>query len=79
MKEEIRAHEVLHMMEGHSFTEASLRQAIVDKFGEDQLFHTCSASGMNADELISFFKAKGKFRPMDEGFTVDLNKVCNSY
>ena len=33
--EQLHAHEVLHMMEGNSYSESSLRKAIVDKFGED--------------------------------------------
>lgn len=77
--EQLHAHEVLHMMEGRSFSEASLRKAIIEKFGEEQLFYACSGDSMNVDELIEFLKAKGKFKPMDDGFTVDLTKVCDSY
>lgn len=75
---QLHAHEVLHMMEGNSYSEASLKEAIVSKFGKEQLFYTCSADNMNVDELIEFLKAKGKFMPADEnGFTVDKSKVCN--
>ena len=62
--EQLRAHEVLHMMEGNSYSEASLKEAIVKTFGEDQRFYTCSAE-------------KGKFMPVENGFTVDITKVCN--
>ena len=31
--EQLHAHEVLHMMEGNSYTELSLREAIIQKFG----------------------------------------------
>ncbi|MFT3994459.1 MAG: YecH family protein [Dysgonomonas sp.] len=76
--EQLHAHEVLHMMEGNSYTEASLAQAIKDQFGEDQRFYACSADDMNIDELIEFLKMKGKFMPtQNEGFTVDISKVCN--
>ena len=34
--EQLHAHEVLHMMEGNSYSEASLKEAIVKTFGEDQ-------------------------------------------
>lgn len=78
MKEQIHAHEVLHMMEGHSYTKASLRQAIIDKFGADQLFHTCSAEGLTVDELIQFFTERGKFVPTEaDSFTVNSSKICN--
>ena len=34
---------------------------------------------MDADELIVFLKQKGKFMPVENGFTVDITKVCNHY
>ena len=49
--EQLHAHEVLHMMEGNSYSEASLKEAIVKTFGEDQRFYTCSAENMDADEF----------------------------
>lgn len=75
--EQLHAHEVLHMMEGNSYSESSLRKAIVDKFGECQHFYACSANDMNVDELIEFLKKKGKFMPVRDGFTVDVSKVCS--
>mgnify|MGYP003218917766 CR=1 FL=1 len=50
--EQLHAHEVLHMMEGNSYTELSLREAIIQKFGEQQRFFTCSANNMDVDTLI---------------------------
>lgn len=75
--EQLHAHEVLHMMEGNSYSEVSLKEAIISKFGKEQRFYTCSAQDMNVDELIVFLKEKGKFMPSDDGFTVDISKVCN--
>lgn len=74
--EQLHAHEVLHMMEGNSYSEASLKEAIISKFGKEQRFYTCSAENMEADELIVFLKEKGKFMPSNDGFTVDVTKVC---
>lgn len=74
---QLHAHEVLHMMEGNSYTELSLREAIIQKFGEQQRFFTCSANNMDVDTLIEFLKRKGKFIPANGGFTVDMTKVCN--
>ncbi|MFI3298551.1 MAG: YecH family metal-binding protein [Rikenellaceae bacterium] len=76
---EVHAHEVLRMMEGNGYSAQSLRAAVVEKFGAGQLFYTCSAKGMDVDSLIAFLTAKGKFKPCEEGFTVDLNKVCSDY
>lgn len=75
--EQLHAHEVLHLMEGNSYSESSLRKVIVDKFGEYRHFYACSANDMNVDELIEFLKEKGKFMPAGDGFTVDVSKVCS--
>lgn len=75
--EQLHAHEVLHMMEGNSYSEATLKEAIIEQFGESQRFYTCSAENMNADELIVFLKQKGKFMSSHVGFTVDISKVCD--
>ena len=58
-------HDVLHMMEGNCYpTKESLVKAIIEKFGADERFHTCSVEGMTA--------AAGT-----ESFTVDATKICN--
>ncbi len=75
--EQLHAHEVLHMMEGNSYTEESLIQAIKERFGVDQTFYACSAENMDIDELIVFLKNKGKFMDKNDGFTVDITKVCD--
>lgn len=76
---QIHAHEVLFMMmEGGLYTDASLKEAIIKRFGPDARFYTCSAENMDADQLIAFLKQKGKFKsdsPKD-GFTVDSSKMC---
>ena len=75
----IHGHEVLEMMDGKDYTESSLLDAIHKKFGTDARFHTCSQSDMNAEQLITFLKAKGKFKPAltnDSQFTVDTRKIC---
>lgn len=71
-------HEVLAMMQGHNYSEKTLLEAIIEKFGSDERFYTCSAENLTAQGLIDFLKAHGKFKPMDEGFTVDTTKVCDN-
>ena len=72
-------HDVMQMMieAGHGFTRESLRAAIVAKFGEDARFHTCSASGMNADGIIDFLASRGKFVDVGDGFKTDPTKICS--
>ena len=50
----LHAHEVLDMMGTKTYTEELLKKEILEKFGEDTLFYTCSAEDMNADELHAF-------------------------
>ncbi len=76
----IHGHEVLHMMEGNSYvTKQQLVEAIIERFGAEERFYTCSAEGMTAAELVDFLAARGKFMPAGgaEDFTVDITKVCN--
>ena len=65
------------MMQGHSYTEKSLLEAIIEKFGPEERFYTCSADNLTARGLIDFLKDRGKFMPAEDGFTVDESKVCN--
>ncbi len=79
MSKDIHAHEVLRMMEGNSYSVESLNEAIIAKFGADTRFHTCSAEGLDSKQIIEFLTAKGKFKPTDDGFTMDITKVCDTY
>lgn len=66
------------MMQGQSYTEKSLLEAIIERFGVEERFYTCSADNLTAQGLIDFLKEHGKFIPMAEGFTVDTTKVCHN-
>lgn len=62
---------------GRTYTRASLREAIVTTFGADTRFHTCSAEGMDADQLIDFLEMRGKFVAEDQGFSLPADRMCN--
>lgn len=74
----IHGHEVLNMMiaSGEHYSRESLAAAIIARFGDAARFHTCSAEGMTAEELVSFLASRGKFIPQDEGFSTDESKIC---
>ncbi|MGY5956581.1 YecH family metal-binding protein [Kosakonia sp. BK9b] len=74
----IHGHEVLNMMisSGEHYSHESLVAAIVARFGAEARFHTCSAEGMTAKELVLFLAAKGKFIPVEEGFSTQESKIC---
>lgn len=71
-------HDVLHMMEGNSYkSKEELVKAIIENFGVEERFNTCSVGGMDATELVDLLTERGKFMPAEEGFTVDSSKICN--
>ncbi|WP_286782512.1 YecH family metal-binding protein [Leclercia sp. UBA1284] len=74
----IHGHEVLTMMiaSGERYTRQSLVAAIIARFGDKARFHTCSAAQMTAAELVAFLAEKGKFIPLEAGFTTDESKIC---
>ena len=76
---DIHAHEVMHMMleSDRAFSRESLAGAIIERFGAEARFCSCSATGMNVDELIAFLQSRGKFVPMEAGFTTASDKICN--
>ncbi len=66
MAERVHGHEVMAMMveSGTGYTRESLRAAIVERFGPDTRFYTCSADRMTPDELITFLRrAASSSRP----------------
>ena len=73
----IHGHEVLHMMEGNSYSEESLIEAIIKKFGAEERFYTCAADNLTAEELVQFLKEHGKFMPTNAGFTIDVTSICD--
>lgn len=79
MVQEIHGHEVMQMMiaSGKVYTKDSLEQDIIDTFGEDTRFYTCSVKNMNAGELVDFLKNKGKFLPFNDGFTTEQDRICD--
>ncbi len=65
------------MMQGKTYTEEGLLKAIIEQFGPDERFYTCSADNLTAQGLIDFLCIRDRFMPMDDGFTVDTSKVCD--
>ena len=75
---QVHGHDVIAMMMAspQPYTRESLTTAILDRFGADTRFHTCSADGMTAGELIDFLAARQKFVLVGEQFTVNPERVC---
>lgn len=78
MSQSVHGHEVMHLMLelGGEFTRESLKQAIISRFGAQTRFHTCSAEDMDAEQLIDFLQAKGKFVESAQGFNTREEHIC---
>ena len=76
--QKIHGHEVMQMMlqSGKAYTRASLFADIVETFGSDARFFTCSAEDLTPERLIDFLQSKGKFVPCDEGFQTSPELIC---
>ena len=78
MTKQVHGHDVMEMMMAshQSYSKDSLKAAIIEKFGADTRFHTCSAENMDADALIGFLAQRGKFAAGTDGFTVNPDAIC---
>ncbi|MEM6592715.1 MAG: YecH family metal-binding protein [Cyanobacteria bacterium P01_D01_bin.71] len=79
MSAQVHGHDVMKMMleNGQSYSRETLQAAIVEQFGKEARFHTCSAEGMTAEELVEFLARRGKFIESGAGFTTAADKMCN--
>ena len=76
---EIHAHEIMHMMleHGDGFSRDSLANAIVERFGPEARFYSCSQSDMDVQGVIDFLESRGKFVPSEGGFNTAKEKICS--
>lgn len=74
----IHAHEVMRMMleMDAAFSRESLAKAIVERFGADARFHSCSQSGMGVSAVIDFLESRGKFVARSDGFNTAQDRIC---
>ena len=76
---DIHAHEVMHMMleQDGGFSHESLTKAIIDRFGADARFCSCSAAGMDVNAVIDFLESRGKFVARGDGFSTLESNICD--
>lgn len=74
----VHGHEVIEMMvrSGEAYSRNSLRAKIIEQFGSEARFFTCSDEGMTAEGLIQFLENRGKFHPVEDGFNINPDNVC---
>lgn len=79
MTQSVHGHDVMRKMidSGIVYSQESLHDAIVEWFGADARFHTCSAENMTAADLIAFLAQRSKFLSEEGGFRVNEDEICD--
>jgi probable metal-binding protein len=60
----VHGHEIIDLVSSHpqGIRLSQLVETVTKLFGSSATFHTCSAAGMNLDELLAFLEARDKVR-----------------
>ena len=62
---------------GKTYTRESLVREIVEKFGAETRFHTCSAEDLTAEQLVDFLDSKGKLVRQPGGLQTSADLMCS--
>ncbi|MBK1879891.1 YecH family metal-binding protein [Pelagicoccus mobilis] len=78
-KPDIHAHEILEMMirTGKKYSNESLSAEIIEVFGEDSTFHTCSGHGLDPYDIVQHLWGKRKFTGTPEEFVFLPGNRCS--
>lgn len=73
------AHEILEMMirTGRTYSNETLSAEIVEVFGKDSAFHTCSGHGLDPYGIVQHLWDKGKFTGNPEAFVFLRSSRCD--
>lgn len=76
---EHHVHDIMDMMAetGKQYNFATLRDDILEHFGQEARFFSCKGNAMDADEAIVFMAQRGKFIGTEESFTTIANHSCS--
>jgi probable metal-binding protein len=75
----VHAHEVLRLIVNAdiTWTVDQLRREVEGRFGVGCRFETCSATGMDFDQLLQFLLQRRKIAVLDGAVTADPSKICD--
>ncbi|WP_070962924.1 YecH family metal-binding protein [Vibrio sonorensis] len=77
MANRIHAHSVLNLLQESPMTKDDLTAKVLEEFGADALFHTCSLSDLDFDTLFSFFVNRQKIVEAEGKWALNAARVCN--
>lgn len=73
----VHGHEVIHMVIEKPCTKDELKQRIINTYGEQVQFHTCSAQHMTPDQIIEFLEKRGKFIHKNGQLQSNPDRICH--
>ncbi|BCV37204.1 MULTISPECIES: YecH family metal-binding protein [Shewanella] len=78
MNSSVHGHQVLQLLleQTAPIKRDDLKALMQERFGRDARYHTCSAEGMDAEALLNFLAAKGKFIESSQGLSTLESKIC---
>jgi len=76
---DIHAHEILEMMikGGKRYSNESLTAEVLEAFGPDARFYTCSGMGLDSVEIVEHLWGKGKFTGTPQDFVFLPSSRCD--
>ncbi len=79
MSNSVHGHEVMALMvaQAQPISKPEFFALVARTFGENARFHTCSAEGLSAEELIQFLMSKGKVSDTSEGISLVAGRQCS--
>lgn len=78
-KPDIHAHEILEMMirSGIKYSNETLSDEIIETFGDEATFCTCSGHGLDAYDVVQHLWGKGKFTGNPDEFVFLPGDRCS--
>ncbi len=77
MTASIHAHKVLNLLRDKPMTREQLEQTVIEQFGADARFRTCSREGFDLDSLLVFFVEKQKVIENQGQWELNIERVCS--
>jgi probable metal-binding protein len=74
---DIHAHKVLNLLRKQPMSRTQLEQTVIEQFGANVTFRTCSRDGFDLDSLLSFFIDKQKVIENDGLWSLNIERVCS--
>ncbi|MFC5079022.1 hypothetical protein VTH8203_04658 [Vibrio thalassae] len=77
MTASIHAHQVLNLLRDKPMTREQLEQTVIEQFGAEAHFRTCSREGFDLDALLVFFVEKQKVIENQGQWELNIERVCS--